>query len=67
LKAVVILISILWILALSYTAWKRGRQLKKIENRLKSYIDEQEKTERKKSKKAAKKGNDTKDPSERSG
>lgn len=66
-KAVVILISILWILALSYTAWKRGRQLKKIENRLKSYIDEQEKTERKKGKEAAKKGDNARDTSERSG
>lgn len=63
-KAVVIIISILWILALSYTAWKRGRQLKKIENRLKSYIDEQEKTSQKK---ARKKGNDTNNASKRSG
>lgn len=34
----------LWIIAMSYTIWKRGVQIKKVENRIKSYIDEQAKT-----------------------
>lgn len=33
----------LWIIAMSYTIWKRGVQIKKVENRIKSYIDEQAK------------------------
>lgn len=37
---------ILWILAMSYTVWKRDRQLKKIENKLNKFFHEQEERQR---------------------
>jgi hypothetical protein len=45
---------------MSYTIWKRGRQIKIIENRIKTYINEQEKIRKGKNEKAKKEGGNDK-------